>query len=330
MPFPRIGRSLNAIETLCSPIDGEDAPGPESTTPSEAQQRLERYLRSLQASAEGLAKRITQRNSELRRRLDAAGIPANASLSDAVEQLVARQRLVQNAAEVCDMVRSQLDLSPMADLSLLASSLEASVLGAKKVLAALRTEGESTTRLASLRTQVAQLAERLGRVRDSIERLAGSLRVLDDIIESQSLDKASAAIVTATHTVADGIFKRIHAPSEYMVTADAQTPLRRRDNHSAVQLNQVSTGQRAAYALSLFLAMNAQVKTGPKVILLDDPISHIDDLNALSFLDYLRNLVLKSDRQVFFATADEKIAGLFAHKFGFLGDEFRTIELTRT
>jgi chromosome segregation protein len=140
---------------------------------------------------------------------------------------------------------------------------------------------------------------------------------------------ASAAIVTATHTVADSIFKRIHAPSEYMVTAEARTPLRRRDNHLAVRLNQVSTGQRAAYALSLFLAMNAQVKTGPKVIVLDDPISHIDDLNALSFLDYLRNLVLKSDRQVFFATADEKIAGLFAHKFGFLGDEFKTIELTR-
>lgn len=79
----------------------------------------------------------------------------------------------------------------------------------------------------------------------------------------------------------------------------------------------------------MFLAMNAQVIAGPKVILLDDPISHVDDLNALSFLDYLRNLVINSDRQVFFATADEKIAGIFAHKFGFLGDEFRIVELTR-
>lgn len=66
-----------------------------------------------------------------------------------------------------------------------------------------------------------------------------------------------------------------------------------------------------------------------KVILLDDPISLFDDPNALSFLDYLRNLVMKSDRQVFFATADEKIAGLFVHKFGFLGEEFQTIELAR-
>ncbi|UJW79455.1 hypothetical protein [Hydrogenophaga sp. SL48] len=327
--YARLGWTVSAIEALCSPINGEDASRPESLVPLEAQQRLEEYLRGLQASDEEVAKRITERNNELRKRLDEAGIPVNAFLSDAVAQLVARQRLIQNTAEGCGMVSSQLDLPPTADLSLLFSSLEAAVLGAKKVLAALQTEGNSATRLASLRTQVAQLAARLGRVRDSIERLASSLRVLDDLIESQSLNMASAAIVAATHTVADSIFKRIHAPSEYMVTAEERTPLRRRDNQSAVQLNQVSTGQRAAYALSLFLAMNAQVKTGPKVILLDDPISHIDDLNALSFLDYLRNLILKSDRQVFFATADEKIAGLFAHKFGFLGDEFKTIELTR-
>lgn len=96
-----------------------------------------------------------------------------------------------------------------------------------------------------------------------------------------------------------------------------------------MSLNQVSTGQRTAYALSMFLAMNAKVRGGPRVVLLDDPISHIDDLNALSFLDYMRNLVLQSDRQIFFATADEKIAGLFSHKFGFLGEEFRTFELSR-
>lgn len=127
--------------------------------------------------------------------------------------------------------------------------------------------------------------------------------------DNQSLDAANAAIVAATHKVADSIFKRIHVPAEYMVTSDAETPLRRRDNSSAIQLNQVSTRQRAAYVLSMFLAMNAQVTTGPKAILLDDPISHIDDLNALSFLDYPRNLVLKSNRQVFFATADANRPG---------------------
>jgi DNA repair exonuclease SbcCD ATPase subunit len=327
--YARLGWSLAAIEKLCAPIEGDERPNSESLDPSTAQLRIQKFLNRLQVSIDELENRIAQRNEDLRRRLIAAGFPVIDSATDAIELLITRQKIAMNAAKVCEMIRGRMNLSPTADLHWLSASLEAAVLGAKKVLAAVQNDSESTTRLASLQTQVTQLTERLGRVRDSIERLTGALQVLDNIIEKQSLDIASAAVVAATHTVADSIFKRIHAPNEYMVTADAQTPLRRRDNNSTVQLNQVSTGQRAAYALSLFLAMNAQVKTGPKVILLDDPISHIDDLNALSFLDYLRNLVLKSDRQVFFATADEKIAGLFAHKFGFLDDEFKTIELTR-
>lgn len=327
--YARLGLSLAAINELCAPVEGDEGPGPESLDPPTAQLRIENFLKRLQISIDELENKVAQRNEDLRRRLIAAGIPVYDSITDAIEQLFTREKIALSALKVCEIIRGQMDLSPTADLHWLSTSLEAAVLGAKKVLAALQSDGESTTRLSSLKTQVSQLNERLGRVRDSIERLTSALQVLDNIIETQSLDIASAAVVAATHTVADSIFKRIHAPNEYMVTADAQTPLRRRDNNVAVQLNQVSTGQRAAYALSLFLAMNAQVKTGPKVILLDDPISHIDDLNALSFLDYLRNLVLKSDRQVFFATADEKIAGLFAHKFGFLANEFKTIELTR-
>ncbi|WOD12324.1 ABC transporter ATP-binding protein [Pseudomonas sp. NyZ704] len=193
----------------------------------------------------------------------------------------------------------------------------------------MRSDEESGTTLTTLRAQISHLLERIERIRTSMVRLGEAQNVLDFIIEHNSLDAASAAVIAATHEVADSIFGRIHAPAEYIVTADSSWPLRRRADGTSVQLNQISTGQRAAYALSMFMAMNAQVRAGPKVILLDDPISHIDDLNALSFLDYLRNLVLLSDRQVFFATADEKIAALFVHKFGFLGDDFRTIELDR-
>lgn len=327
--YTRVGMSLDAIERLCMPVEGDEQPRPDSLDVVEAGRRAEQLLLHLQVAVGELDERVLQRNEEIRRRLDAVGIQSSGSLTPAIEQLMVRQRVAQRASEDCTIARRLLDLAPTADLNSLTISLEASVLGAKKVLAALQSDSDSTTRLTALRAQLEQLSARLVRIGSSIERLAGAQRVLDDIIENQSLDAASAAVVAAAHKVADSIFCRIHAPAEYMVTADAATPLRRRENNSAVQLNQVSTGQRAAYALSMFLAMNAQVKAGPKVILLDDPISHIDDLNALSFLDYLRNLVLKSDRQVFFATADEKIAGLFAHKFGFLGEDFQTIELAR-
>jgi ABC-type lipoprotein export system ATPase subunit len=62
------------------------------------------------------------------------------------------------------------------------------------------------------------------------------------------------------------------------------------------------------------------LKTAPPVLLIDDPIAHVDDLNALSFLDYLREVVLAGGRQIIFATANEKLATLFERKFDFLGE----------
>lgn len=325
--YARSGLSLVEIEQLCMPVDAHQQPA--SLDVLEAVESTRRYLLQLQDAIAELDAQVLQRNERLKHRINEAGVQSGDNLETAVEQLMARQRIVQRVSDVCAAAHRYLDFVPEADMHSLLASLEASVLGAKKVLAALQSDSSSATRLKDVRQELEQLSARLSRIGGSIERLAGAQRVLEDIIENQSLDAASAAVVAATHKVADSIFGRIHAPAEYLVTADAETPLRRRDNNLPVQLNQVSTGQRSAYALSMFLAMNAQVRAGPKVILLDDPISHIDDLNALSFLDYLRNLVIKSDRQVFFATADEKIAGLFVHKFGFLGEEFRTIELAR-
>lgn len=63
---------------------------------------------------------------------------------------------------------------------------------------------------------------------------------------------------------------------------------------------------------------------------MDDPVAHIDDINMLSFLDHLRQLAIGGSRQIFFATADTKLAGLFRHKFRFLGDEFKELRLSRT
>ena len=92
----------------------------------------------------------------------------------------------------------------------------------------------------------------------------------------------------------------------------------------------MSTGQRAAYALSLFLSMNKSLVAGPPVILMDDPIAHIDDLNILSFLDHLRDIAINGSRQIFLATADAKLAGLFRQKFRFMGEDgFREFKLAR-
>lgn len=327
--YARGGLTLALIEELCRPLNTEALQDTASLNLLEALKGTGQYLQQLKDSISQIDARVLQRNTRLRLCLDKAGLQSVNNLDAAIEQLIARKRIIQRAIDAYAAVRRYLDFAPDADMRSLLTSLEASVLGAKKVQAALQSDGSSATRLTAGREQLVQLKERLCRIGGSIERLTHAQRVLDDIMEHQSLDAGTAAVVAATHKVANSIFGRIHAPAEYSVTADTDAPLRRRDNNVPVQLNEVSTGQRSAYALSMFLAMNAQIKAGPKVILLDDPISHIDDLNGLSFLDYLRNLVIKSDRQVFFATADEKVAGLFVHKFGFLGQQLRTIELAR-
>jgi energy-coupling factor transporter ATP-binding protein EcfA2 len=96
-------------------------------------------------------------------------------------------------------------------------------------------------------------------------------------------------------------------------------------------LNEISTGQRTALAVSIFLSLNKKLSKGPDVIFFDDPVTYVDDLNTLSFLDYLRQIVLQTNRQLFFSTANNDLAFLFKKKFEFLGQaDFKDIPLERT
>jgi exonuclease SbcC len=126
------------------------------------------------------------------------------------------------------------------------------------------------------------------------------------------------------------IFKTIHAPREFhsLVFKDNQLILVKGEHER--KITEISTGQRAALAISIFISLNRKLKRGPNIIMFDDPISHIDDLNALSFLDFLRYFVLKERKQIFFATANSRLASLFEKKFDFLGDnDFKKWELQR-
>lgn len=97
-----------------------------------------------------------------------------------------------------------------------------------------------------------------------------------------------------------------------------------------VPISQISTGQRSALALSIFLALNKKLAKGPNLIIFDDPVTYTDDLNILSFLDYLRSMVINESRQLIFATASNKIARLFEKKFDFLKSDFQKFELSRS
>ncbi|MDZ7650285.1 MAG: ABC transporter ATP-binding protein [Cytophagales bacterium] len=131
------------------------------------------------------------------------------------------------------------------------------------------------------------------------------------------------------------IFKRIHAPRELdkvlFLTQEHSAIRIQRTNGKNSSIDEISSGQRSALALSIFLALNKKLRNGPNLLLFDDPVAFVDDLNILSFLDYLREIVINEDRQIFFATASQKLADFFDKKFSFLkpSNEFKFFLLSR-
>ncbi|QDV62039.1 hypothetical protein [Crateriforma conspicua] len=182
---------------------------------------------------------------------------------------------------------------------------------------------EATKRKEQVEKQLAGLTPR-------IERLNDAQDVLNKIQTEHSLSGAMEEALRQNRMAIEGIFARIHSPPEFSGLGEDLTTLVRKKDGAVAGLQQISTGQRSAFALSLFLAQNAQLRTAPPAILIDDPVAHVDDFNCLSFLDYLRDLVVAGGRQVFFSTANDKLAMLFERKFDFLGEgQFVRFDLRR-
>jgi DNA repair protein SbcC/Rad50 len=175
-----------------------------------------------------------------------------------------------------------------------------------------------------------QLDKQLGALAQRIKRFEAAQAVLNKIREEHSLNTAMRSTIELNRAAIESIFSSIHVPAEFSGLGKSLATLIRKTDGSKAKLTEISTGQRAAFGLSLFLAQNSRLTEAPSVILIDDPIAHVDDFNSLSFLDYLREIAIMGDRQIFFATANDKIATLFERKFDCLGDNsFRRFNLSR-
>lgn len=156
-------------------------------------------------------------------------------------------------------------------------------------------------------------------------RISKGLEIIDDILENHGEAKVLGDFIKNNENEIQEIFQNIHSPKEFTSIkfdiSQNSVLLKKRIDNTEVPISKISTGQRSALALSIFLALNKKLKHGPNIILFDDPVTFTDDLNILSFLDYLRELIINENRQVVFATANQKLAGLFEKKFAFLGEE---------
>ncbi len=165
-------------------------------------------------------------------------------------------------------------------------------------------------------------------------RLDSGLKVIIDILDNHNESTILGDFIKDNEIEIQEIFQNIHSPNEFskIIFSDSKNSifLKRRTEDVEVPINKISTGQRSALALSIFLALNKKLKNGPNLILFDDPVTYTDDLNILSFLDYLREIVINENRQIVFSTASQKLAGLFEKKFAFLGEtEYKSFEFER-
>lgn len=165
-------------------------------------------------------------------------------------------------------------------------------------------------------------------LKEKIEKLEFALSVINNLDKSNErlfdfFDNNMQSILN--------IFMKIHAPKEFdcLKFSDGNIELKRIGHDVFEPISRISTGQKSALALSIFLAMNRNAKNAPRYILFDDPVSNVDDINVLAFFDFLRDLALSGKRQIIFATASSKIANLFKKKFDFLDDKFKYYELKR-
>ncbi len=267
----------------------------------------------------------------------------------------------------CDAMAERLSMEALGDTDKLVrlvkeliSAAEAA-LGARQILATILTISNEATaeeialNLAAIQQLLAQVATAVAQegandkaLNDETKNVDGLVKkiensstkitcasnaelVLKTLAKESSGGELESQILTENAAEIARTFASIHMPNEFEIQiAQGKLVIIRRSTGAEVQLEHMSTGQRAAFALSLFLAMNGRLRSGPPMLLFDDPVAHIDDINVLSFLDHLRQLAIGGSRQIFFATADTKLAGLFRHKFRFLGDEFKELRLSRT
>lgn len=163
---------------------------------------------------------------------------------------------------------------------------------------------------------------------DKKEKIERAIALLEGLVSSETI--LEDFFNRNTNTILD-VFMTIHAPKEFnnLKFEDSMIKLKRQSNNEWIGVNKISTGQKSALALAIFLVMNRNATRAPKYILFDDPVSNTDDINILAFFDFLRDISLSGERQIFFVTANSKVANLFRKKFDFLGEDFRYYYLER-
>lgn len=319
--FERLSEIARAAGFASTALNRESA---QAVATSLKEQRVQ-YLAQLGATADErqkLGDQVAQVSEE-------NGLPSQ-ELGQVVTAISDRARMIEQMLRATDALARQLNRAIVpSELELEARLREAHEL-CVRLLTAHAKETDVTDAIKRETKVLEDATAEVAALRVQAARIDSAGAVIADLVQKQSGKAMTNQVLRENGAQIAATFARIHAPSEFDVEAGEDgLKISRRATKANVDLHEMSSGQRAAFTLSLFLAMNSRLKTGPRVIIFDDPVAHVDDINTLSFLDHLREIALAGERQLFFATADSKLAGLFARKFRFMGEQFKQVDLIR-
>lgn len=169
-----------------------------------------------------------------------------------------------------------------------------------------------------LSDEIEAMADELDRLGDDIEQLEearGHLKETFADVE-ESLDEVLGEY-TEIVTILFKVFQRPYDFQRVELTDDnKELRVVRRESGEMVGIEEMSSGQRTALVLAIFVTNNLAHDSAPPLMLLDEPFAHLDELNTLSFFNLVIELAVRGERQIMFATANDNLASLLERKVG--------------
>jgi len=126
------------------------------------------------------------------------------------------------------------------------------------------------------------------------------------------------------------LFRKLHLPPEFtdLKRLDKELVICRPNSSQYIHINQMSMGQRTSLALAILFQMHIMGKNTPRILLLDEPVSNLDDIHIMNMVDILRELVLNG-AQIFITTASSEIARYLERKFAFMQEKLVCYQFER-
>ena len=271
---------------------------------------------------------LKTQSEDLSRRLGLARERSRDIETELSQWLAAEQRMLALASAGLIKMPAAIELESL--IGLLNDLIQKAEAFSEEMLSQIKAREQKTALEERLEKKLANQKE-LNQLVKAANELVNRFQALTkpEIFEEEKWDRYGDTI--------SAMFKKLHWPQDYKEVRlsrcrgmlDVEVTRRESPDKLISAHKQLSAGQRAALAISVFWAFNAIPENVPHVLLMDEPIQSIDDLNILTFLDGLRWLTEAVDRQIFLTTANQRVSGLIRRKFSYLEDDFLELRLVR-